>query len=306
MHLRGRWWLILTFITPGLVLYSVFVLSSFAQGVQISFTNWTGFTPTLEYVGLDNYVRMARDEAWWRAVSHNAVLLVIIPVVTLGLALLLATLITRGGSGTLRAVRGAGAYRVLFFFPQVVPVVIIGIMFSYIYASRGGLLDGLLRLVGTDILAVVPNGPLGNPRTILLAIALAAVWSSVGFYMVLFLSAMSGVPQELYEAASLDGAGRLRSFAHVTLPLIWSHAQTALIYLAIGTLDSYALVAVMAMTGTAADSGADVMSTYLYRTAFSYNSQFGYASAMGTVMMLGSVALALVTFRLTKREELEY
>ena len=192
MHLRGRWWLILTFITPGLVLYTVFVLSSFAQGVQISFTNWTGYTPTLEYVGLDNYVRMARDGAWWRAVSHNAVLLVIIPVVTLGLALLLATLITRGGSGTLRAVRGAGAYRVLFFFPQVVPVVIIGIMFSYIYASRGGLLDGLLRLVGTDILAVVPNGPLGNPRTILLAIALAAVWSSVGFYMVLFLSAMSG------------------------------------------------------------------------------------------------------------------
>jgi N-acetylglucosamine transport system permease protein len=128
----------------------------------------------------------------------------------------------------------------------------------------------------------------------------------VGFYMVLFLSAMSGVPQELYEAASLDGAGRLRSFAHVTLPLIWSHAQTALIYLAIGTLDSYALVAVMSMTGTAADSGADVMSTYLYRTAFSFNSQFGYASAMGTVMMLGSVALALVTFRLTKREELEY
>ena len=85
MHLRGRWWLILTFITPGLVLYTVFVLSSFAQGVQISFTNWTGYTPTLEYVGLDNYVRMARDGAWWRAVSHNAVLLVIIPVVTLGM-----------------------------------------------------------------------------------------------------------------------------------------------------------------------------------------------------------------------------
>src|SRR5690606_14073182 len=243
---------------------------------------------------------------WWRAVSDNAALLVIIPVVTLGLALLFATLITRGGSGTLRAVRGAGAYRVLFFFPQVVPVVIIGIMFSYVYASRGGLLDGLLRLVGTDILSLVHNGPLGNPRTILLAIALAAVWSSVGFYMVLFLSAMGGVPQELYEAASLDGAGRLRSFVHVTLPLIWAHAQTALIYLAIGTLDSYALVAVMSMTGTAADFGADVMSTHLYRTAFTVNSQFGYASAMGTVMMLASVALALLTYRLTRREELEY
>lgn len=306
MHQRGRWWLIITFITPGLALYTVFVLSSFAQGVQISFTNWTGFTPSLEYVGVDNYVRMARDSSWWRAVSHNAALLVVIPVVTLGLAMLFAALITRGGAGNLRATRGADLYRVLFFFPQVVPVVIIGIMFSYLYSSQGGLLDGMLRAVGTDVLSVVPNGPLGNPRTILLAIALASVWSSVGFYMVLFLSAMSGVPQELYEAAALDGAGRVRSFFHVTLPLIWSHAQTALIYLGIGTLDSYALIAVMSMTGTAADFGADVMSTYLYRTAFSFNSQFGYASAMGTVMMLGSVALALLTYRLTKREELEY
>lgn len=306
MHQRGRWPLIITFLAPGLILYTVFVLSSFAQGVQISFTNWTGFTPTLEYVGLDNYVRLFRDGAWWRAVSHNAVLLIVIPVLTLGLAMLFAALITRGGAGNLRAMPGAELYRVLFFFPQVVPVVIIGIMFSYLYASRGGLLQGVLQMLGTDLLTVIPNGPLGNPDTILLAIALASVWSSVGFYMVLFLSAMGGVPTELYEAAALDGAGRVRSFFHVTLPLIWTHAQTALIYLGIGTLDSYALIAVMAMTGTAGDFGADVMSTYLYRTAFSFNSQFGYAAAMGTVMMLASVALALVTFRLTRREEMQY
>ena len=306
MHQRGRWPLILTFIAPGLVLYTIFVLSSFAQGVQISFTNWTGFTPTLEYVGLDNYLRLLRDGAWWRAVSHNAALLIVIPVLTLGAAMLFAALITRGGGGNLRATPGADLYRVLFFFPQVVPVVIIGIMFSYIYASQGGLLQGALEMLGTDLLTLIPNGPLGNPDTILLAVALAAVWSSVGFYMVLVLSAMGGVPGELYEAAALDGAGRTRSFFHVTLPLIWTHAQTALIYLGIGTLDSYALVAVMTMTGTSGDFGADVMSTYLYRTAFSFNSQFGYAAAMGTVMMLASVALAVVTFRLTRREEMEY
>lgn len=306
MHHRGRWPLIITFLAPGLLLYGVFVLSAFAQGIQISFTNWTGFTPTFDYSGLDNYIRLIGDSSWWRAVSHNAILLVVIPVLTLGLAMLFAALITRGGAGNLRPTPGAQLYRILFFFPQVVPVVIIGIMFSYIYASRGGLLDGILRLFGTDVLSVISNGPLGNPRTILFAIALAAVWSSVGFYMVLFLSAMSGVPTELYEAAALDGAGPVRTFFHVTLPMIWGHAQTALIYLAIGTLDSYALVAVMSQTGTAADFGADIMSTYLYRTAFDFNSQFGYASAMGTVMMIGSVVLALVAFRLTRREEVQY
>lgn len=306
MHQRGRWPLILTFTLPGLALYTVFVLSSFAQGVQISLTNWNGFTPTFDYIGLDNYLRLFRDGAWWRAVQHNAALLIIIPTLTLGLAMLFAATITRGGSSTLRSVPGADLYRILFFFPQVVPVIIIGIMFSYLYASRGGLIQGFLELVDTDLLTIIPNGPLGNPRTVLLAIALAAVWSSVGFYMVLFVSAMGEVPAELYEAASLDGAGRIRSFLHVTLPLIWTHVQTALIYLAIGTLDSYALVAVMSMTGTSADFGADVMSTYLYRTAFSLNSQFGYAAAMGTVMMIASVSLALITYRLTRREELQH
>lgn len=306
MHKRGQWRLIVTFTVPGLVLYTVFVLSSFAQGVQISFTDWTGFTPDLNYIGFDNYLRLVHDGSWWRSVLHNGILLVVIPVLTLGLAMLFASLITRGGAGNLRATPGGDLYRILFFFPQVVPVVIIGILFSYLYASRGGLLQGVLDVVGLDILSIVPNGPLGNPRTILLAIAVAAVWSSVGFYMVLFLSAMGRVPDELYEAAALDGAGRLGSFVHVTMPLIWAHVQTAFIYLAIGTIDSFALVAVMSQTGAAADFGADVMSTYLYRTAFSLNSQFGYAATMGTVMMIGSVALALVTFRLTKREEYEY
>lgn len=306
MHKRGQWRLIVTFTVPGLVLYTVFVLSSFAQGVQISFTDWTGFTPDLNYIGFDNYLRLVHDGSWWRSVLHNGILLVVIPVLTLGLAMLFASLITRGGAGNLRATPGGDLYRILFFFPQVVPVVIIGILFSYLYASRGGLLQGVLDVVGLDMLSIVPNGPLGNPRTILLAIAVAAVWSSVGFYMVLFLSAMGRVPDELYEAAALDGAGRLGNFVHVTMPLIWAHVQTAFIYLAIGTIDSFALVAVMSQTGAAADFGADVMSTYLYRTAFSLNSQFGYAATMGTVMMIGSVALALVTFRLTKREEYEY
>ncbi|MGD7705883.1 carbohydrate ABC transporter permease [Microlunatus sp. Y2014] len=306
MTRRGRWPLIITFLAPGLALYATFVLSSFAQGVQISFTDWTGLTPSFNYVGLSNYIDLVRDSEWWRALGNNVVLLIFVPVVTLGTALFLASMLARGGSGAMRSTPGTAFYRVLFFFPQVVPVVIIGIMFLYVYASQGGLLQSVLAIVGVDLLDVVPNGPLGNPETILFAIALAAVWSSVGFYMVLFLAGMGQVPRELYEAAALDGAGGFRSFFHVTMPLIWSHIQTALVYLGIGTLDSFAMVAVMANTGVAADFGADVMATLLYRTAFTLNSQFGYASAMGTMMMLASVALALVTFRLTRREQIEY
>lgn len=303
MTRRGRWPLIITFLLPGLALYTVFVLASFVQGIQVSFTNWSGYTPNFDYVGLANYRDLLTDASWWQALTHNVILLVLVPVLTLGASLFLASMLTRGGSGGLRATRGSGLYRVLFFLPQVIPMVIIGIIFRYLYDSRGGLVQGLLDLVGLDLLTLIPNGPLGNPDTILLSVALAAVWSAVGFYMVLFLAGMGQVPGELYEAAALDGAGRVRSFFHVTLPLIWSHIRTAMVYLGIGTLDSFALVSVLAHNGTDADFGADVMSTLLYRTAFTNNSQFGYASAMGVMMMLASVLLALLTFRLTRRED---
>ncbi|HEY8790164.1 MAG TPA: sugar ABC transporter permease [Actinopolymorphaceae bacterium] len=307
MMTKGRWPLIITFLVPPLALYAVFVLAAFAQGIQISFTDWTGLTPGFHYVGLDNYVSLVQDSDWWRALEHNLILLIVVPVITLTLALLFASLLTRGGSGGARdGLPGARFYRVLFFFPQVVPVVIVGIMFGYVYSTQSGLLQAALKTVGIDILTVIPNGPLGNPSTIIFAIALATVWSAVGFYMVLFIAGMGQIPRDLFEAAALDGAGRINIFFNVTLPLLWAHIQTATVYLGIGMLDSFALISVLAQNGTGADYGADVMATLLYRTAFTLNSQFGYASAMGTLMMLASVVLALVTFRFTRRERIEF
>lgn len=95
-------------------------------------------------------------------------------------------------------------------------------------------------------------------------------------------------------------------FSHVTMPLLWGHIRTAMVYIGIGSLDSFALIAVMAHNGVDANFGADVMATLLYRTAFTLNSQFGYASAMGTTLLVFSLILALITFRLTRRDEVEY
>lgn len=162
------------FLVPPLVLYAVFVLAAFAQGIQISFTDWTGLTPGFHYVGLDNYLSLVQYSDWWRALEHNPILLIVVPVITLTLALLFASLLTRGGSGGARdGLPGSRFYRVLFFFPQVVPVVIVGIMFGYVYSTQSGLLQAALTTVGIDMLTVIPNGPLGNPATIIFAIALA-------------------------------------------------------------------------------------------------------------------------------------
>ncbi len=304
---KGRLPFIITFLTPPLVLYAVFVLSPFLQGIQISFTNWTGFTPDFQYVGFENYIALMHDAAWWHAVSNNVKLLFAVPIGTLVPALLFATLLTRGGTGgTRNGLFGSKFYRVVFFFPQVLPLVIVGIMFQFIYSTDNGLLQQLLKLVGVRMLEVLPNGPLGTPNAILWAIMFVAVWASVGFYMVLFIAGMQQIPRELFEAAAIDGANRVRLFWHLIVPLLWGHLQVAIVFIGIGTLDMFALLSVMARNGVVADYGADVMATQLYRTAFQLNSQFGYASAMATLLLVFSILLAVLTFRITRRERLEY
>lgn len=304
---KGRIPFIITFLAPALLLYLVFVLSPFVQGIQISFTNWTGFTPNFTYVGLANYEFLMSSQQWWAAVTNNLKLLLVIPIGTIALSLVFAALLTRGGTGGVRSsLRGSGFYRVVYFFPQILPVVIVAILFQFVYSTDGGLLQQTMKLFGVDMLALIPNGLLGTPGAILWAVAFVAIWAGVGFFMVLFIAGMQQIPRELFEAAAIDGASRARMFFSVTLPLLWGHLQVALVFIATNTLDMFALLSVMARNGLGADYGADVMATQLYRTAFASNSQFGLASAMGTMLLIFSLLLAALTFRITRRERLEY
>lgn len=305
---KGRVPFIIAMLLPPMALYAIFVLSPFVQGIQISFTNWQGLSPNFDYVGLDNYIFLMQDSQWWSAALNNFKLLVVLPVMTLSLALFFAVLLTRGGAGgTKKQLPGAGIYRVIYFFPQVLPVVIIAILFQFVYSTAdSGLLKQMLKWIGVDLLALIPNGPMGNPATVLWAIAFVSVWAGVGFFMVLFLAGIQQIPRDLFEAAAIDGASRTRMFLSVTFPLLWNHVQVAVVFIAVNTLDMFALVSVMARNGLVADYGADVMGTQIYRTAFAGNSQFGYASAMATMVLIFSLVLAAVTFRATRREKLEY
>jgi N-acetylglucosamine transport system permease protein len=304
---KGRIPFIITFLAPALLLYLVFVLSPFVQGIQVSFTNWTGFTSNFDYVGLANYEFLMHSAPWWHAVANNIKFLLVLPIGTLVLSLVFAALLTRGGTGGSKAtLRGSGFYRIVYFFPQVLPVVLVAILFQFVYSTDGGLLQQTLKLVGIDMLDIIPNGLLGTPGAILWAIAFVAIWAGVGFYMVLFIAGMQQIPRELFEAAAIDGASRTRMFFSVTLPLLWGHLQVAVVFIATNTLDMFALLSVMAQNGRGADWGADVMATQLYRTAFAGSSQFGLASAMATLLLVFSLLLAALTFRLTRRERLEY
>ncbi len=297
MHYQ-KYRLIVPFLAPALILYSVFVLWPYGQAIYISLTSWRGTSSNKPFVGLDNYQGLLDQSRFVEALTRNAQLLVVLPLVTIVISLTFAALFTQGG----QAIKGAGFYRIVFFFPQVIPAVIVGILWSYVYSPNVGLLNGVLRNIG---LGSWQRTWLNDPDIGLWAIVAVAIWSGVGFYMVIFLASMQSIPTSFYEAATLDGATRFTSFRDITFPLIWETVRTALIYLAIAALDFFVLIRVM--TGgvsSPAARRAEVAALYLYDQIG--NSRWGIASAVGVVLLVLTLVLSVVLMRLTRRETYEF
>ncbi len=298
MHYH-KYRLIIPFLLPAVFLYGLFVVYPYAQAIYLSLTSWRGVSPNKPFVGLDNYQRLLGDDRFREALTRNGQLLIVLPLVTIVIALTFAALFAQGG----QAVRGAGFYRIVFFFPQVIPAVIIGILWQYVYTPNIGLLNGTLRAIGLDGLA---RSWATDTQTVLWAIVAVAIWSSVGFYMVIFIASMQSIPTSFYEAAVLDGASRWTSFKDITFPLIWETVRTALIYLSIIALDFFILVVVIAGGSTTTGAQrAEVAAVYLYNQAFT-NSRWGYASAIGVVLLILTLLLSIGIMRLSRRETYEF
>lgn len=294
---HNKYRLILPFVVPGLLMYGMFVLWPYTQALYVALTDWSGMTPEKTFIGLDNFTRLFRDDKFWNALKHNIQLLIVLPLTIIPIALLFAALTTQ----KLGTVRGSGFYRFLFFAPEVLSVVVIGVLWSFVYHPTIGLLNAVLERIGLEALT---HTWLGSPATVLWAIAGVIVWSGVGFFMIMFMAGIQGIPADFYEAATLDGAGRWRQFRDITFPLLRNQLQVALVFLGIGALDMFALVQVMA-EGGGPSRGADVVARYMYDAAFA-QSRFGYATAMGVVLLVLTLALSLITIKLTSRERVEF
>jgi N-acetylglucosamine transport system permease protein len=299
---HGKYPLIVTFLVPPLLLYGMFVLSPYLQAFQISTTDWLGYSPDAHFVGAKNFATLWHDGYVWNAIKNNAILLAVVPVLTIGLGLFLATMLNMGGrkgqAGVI-GVHGSAVYRTVYFFPQVLSVVIVALMWKEIYHPNNGLLNGALRAVGIQ-------GPtwLGDPATAFWCVLVAMVWSNVGFYVVLFGAAMQAIPRDIYEAVMLDGASRWVTLVKVTIPLLWDTVQVAWIYLAIAALDGFILVQLMTAGGP--NFSSDVIGQRMYDTAFGTETKFGYASAIGVVMFFLTLSVVVLALRVGRRDRIEY
>lgn len=210
--------LLFVFLVLPFALYAVMVLWPFVQAVTYSLTSWSGFSPDKPFIGLDNYTELLDDATFLKAVRNSLTLLLVLPVVTLGIAFAFAVLVTVGGpsAGGVRGVRGSAFYRVISFFPYVIPAIVVGLIWAQVYDPNNGLLNGVLTRAGGE--GFEAFAWLGEKSTAMGATILVAVWGMVGFYMVLFISAIQGIDREVLEAARLDGAGASGSPARSSRP----------------------------------------------------------------------------------------
>ena len=284
----------LVFLVVPVIFYAAFVLSPFAQAVWYSFTDWSGFSTTMNFVGGSNYGTLLHDAIFLKSVRNSVILGVVLPFVTILLSLVLATFVTVGGSshGNIRGLRNSSFYRVVSFFPYVVPAIIIGLIWQQIYDPSAGILNGVLTKLGFEQFDSFPW--LGDERTAMVATMFAIVWGFVGFYMVLFVAAIKGIPAELFEAARIDGAGRFRTATTVTIPMIRDNLQTAYIYMGILSLDSFVYMAAMNPNG-GPNNATLVISQELFETAFT-KGKFGVACAMGVTLAVITLLFAGIVF----------
>ena len=264
-----------------------------AQAFYYSLFRWRGLSQHKEFIGVQNFQKLAGDPIFWMALRHNLTFLLAGTLIVIPLALFFAYVLSR-------KVRGASSYRAVFLFPNIISIVAVAVLWSFVYNMQFGLLNAFLKEVGLERLTA---GWLGEPRTALPAVIVTNAWYALGFYIVLFLAGFQSIPPSFYEAASIDGANAWQSFRHITIPLLWEILKLGVIYIVIQTMNVFGLVWVMTEGGPS--NHTETMLTYLYRKAFA-ESLYGYGTALGVVVFILVLGIALTSIRAMRREVVEY
>ncbi|WP_339154307.1 sugar ABC transporter permease [Actinomadura luteofluorescens] len=294
---RGRsreQWGYLPYLLPGLLLFTAVIGVPFLMNIGTSFTEWTG-VGTPEWIGLGNYRELVKDGEFWASFRHNVLIIVGMAIVPTLIGLVLAAALTDLVDRHFGP-RTASVLRACVYLPQVLPVVIAGVVWSWLLAPENGAVNALLDAVGLGSLA---HDWLGDPATALWSVVGVMVWMQVGFPLVIFMSGLQRVDPSLYEAAEIDGASWWRRFRHITIPQIRPEIFVVLLWTTIAALKAFPQIFVLTKGGP---GGATNVPSYYSWVSFFEKSDVGYGSAIATVLTLVIVALTVVFLRLQGRE----
>ena len=290
-------WLPAAFLLPAVAIMLAFMFIPMVNAILLSLQSWNGLTSST-WVGLGNYQDLLQDSLFLNAFAHTALFVVVTVIFQTVIPLLVAVLLFKG-------VRGSVFFRTVYFMPTVISLAVSGLLWSIIYDPSNGVLNIVLGKLGLQSLE---KPWLADTGTVLPSIMVVSIWQSLGFYLLIFFAGLQGIPRDVYEAASTDGANAWQRFRHVTLPLLAPVITVVVVLNTINGLKAFDQIWVMTAGGPT--HASDTLGTYLYYTAFgaygSANPQLGYASAIGVLILVLSAVLSIVQIRIGQSAAVEY
>lgn len=275
------------FVLPHFFFFAVFLLYPIARGLQISLYDWKIMLKEQNFIGLANYQALMNDKIFWEVLGNTAQFMVITVIINVILALFVAT-------GLKHKFHGSDLLRVLFYAPGILSVSVIGIIGIRVWDTQIGIVNYFV----TTVLGGPRISWLGNPDIVIPALAVTTVWWTFGFPMLVFIAGLHNIPEQLYEAAKIDGAGHLGTFRHITLPLIMPTMLFVVVTQFIAHMQVFAQPYIISGGGPGNASRSATM--YLYETAWKF-FRFGYASAIAVVLALVMIVVTIALFSLMRR-----
>lgn len=279
-------------VLPAVILTLMFTILPTVQALYLSFTNATSLGLNNKFVGLDNYIYMFHDKSFIQALINTAKLMAVVPVITIFCSLVLAFVLNQC------KLKEMVLYRTLFYFPNIVSLTVVGIIWSFVFHPNVGIVNKILGAVGLESLQ---RSWLGDSKTALWCIAFTLLWQAAGYYMVMHIAAMDGISPEIYESATLDGASAWRKLVSITMPLMKDIIGITFVLALSGTIN-LSFVLSQVMTGGGPNGASSVLLQYMYTQGF-VNGNFGYAMAITVFTLAISVALSMLSRKLTDASE---
>ena len=291
---RKRGLTITGYLLPALILISLVIYIPIFLNLFYSFFRWSSFSPVRKFVGLDNYSRLITDKTIGTALLNNIKYAVISVIFQIGVSLLIAV-----GLEEKRMRKCEPFFRTVYFFPSIISLTVVGLLWQIIMSPVFGIINPLLEMVHAPFAEI---DLLGNTHTAIYSVIAVSQWQYIGFTLVLFLVAIQQVPDELYEAAELDGAGFFRRMFYITIPYIKGIIIVNLVVTVIGSFKVFEEVYTMTAGGPGRSS--EVLGTYLYRAGFR-NDEMGYASAIGSLIFIITFILSMIQLKLSNLDDQE-
>ena len=290
---KGRNRFLFACIAPSVLLFFIFMILPTANVFRMSLYEKGAYSPNETFVGLKNFQMLMSDTSFIRSMQNMILLIVVVTIVTFAFALIFAGILSR------EKIKGQNFFRIVFYIPNILSIVVVSGIFSAIYKPENGMLNSIIGLFYDMTEPILWKGE----SLVMISVILAMVWQAIGYYMVMYMASMASVPESLYESAGLDGAGRLTQFFQITIPLIWTNIRTTLSFFIISTINM-AFLFVKAMTSGGPNGASEVALSYMY--AQKDAGLYGYSMAIGVVIFLFSFALSALVNKATDREPLEF